>query len=174
MPERRAQLSLFVPPEAARPIEAVREAVDPVQHGLIPAHVTLCREDELGDLAAVRARLRHAPFGPLLLRFGPPRRSHGHGLLLACTGGGERFRALRAHVLGSERIGDLSPHLTLAHPRNPRAPGNSLRATAALRGGVERAFPTVYLIEQGGGGPWRVLEAFSLPGPHAGGAARVA
>ena len=42
----RIQLTLFVPPPNAELIESVRRLVDPIQHQLIPAHVTLCREDE--------------------------------------------------------------------------------------------------------------------------------
>ena len=43
----RRQLTLFVPHAEAAPIEALRATLDPVQHALIAAHVTLCREDEL-------------------------------------------------------------------------------------------------------------------------------
>lgn len=61
----RSQLSLFVPPiiggDTRVDIEAIRCIVDPVQHRLIPAHVTLCREDELTGivLADCAARLDH-------------------------------------------------------------------------------------------------------------------
>src|SRR3712207_4726391 len=110
MPETRRQLSMYVPPDAAGEIEAVRRVVDPVQSSLIPAHVTLCREDELGDLASVRARLRAAPFGPLTLRFGKPVEFSGHGLLLECVGGEGRFRALREYLLAPARVREQKPH----------------------------------------------------------------
>jgi 2'-5' RNA ligase len=165
VPETRKQLSLYVPPEAAREIEAVRRVVDPIQSSLIPAHVTLCREDELGDLAAVRARLRAAPFGPLTLRFGRPAASAGHGLLLECVGGEERFRALREYLLAPGRVREQRPHLTLAHPRNPKAEGNSLSNASALPELIELTFPNVYLIEQEGRRPWRPLEKYELRGP---------
>lgn len=163
---------MYVPPEAAGEIEAVRRVVDPIQSSLIPAHVTLCREDELGDLASVLARLRGAPFGPLTLRFGGPVVSSGHGLLLECVGGEERFRALREYLLASSRVRDQRPHITLAHPRNPKASGNSLGNAATLPEVVEVTFPSVCFIEQEGGGPWRLLEEYELrgsrPGPAAG------
>ena len=46
---------------------------DPVQAGLIPAHVTLCR-DELGQVSAmeIEARLRMAAAEPVTLGFGRP------------------------------------------------------------------------------------------------------
>lgn len=155
---------MYVPAEAAGEIEAVRKVVDPTQSRLIPAHVTLCREDELGDLATVRARLRAAPFGPLTLRFGRPVAFSGHGLLLECVGGEDQFRALREYLLAPSRIREQRPHITLAHPRNPKASGNSPGNASALPEVVEVTFASVYLIEQEGGGPWRVLEKYELRG----------
>jgi len=156
---------MYVPPYAAAEIEAVRRAVDPIQSGLIPAHVTLCREDELGDLESVRARLRRPPFGPLTLRFGKPVAFSGHGLLLECVGGEDRFRALREYLLASGSIREQRPHITLAHPRNPGAGGNLAGNTSALPEDIEFTFPSVCLIEQEGGGPWRVLENYELREP---------
>jgi 2'-5' RNA ligase len=164
MPESRRQLSMYVPRDAAREIEAVRRVVDPAQSRLIPAHVTLCREDELGDLASVRARLRSAPFGPLTLRFGRPVAFAGHGLLLECVEGEGRFRALREYLLAPGRVREQRPHITLAHPRNPRSEGNSPGNTSALPEVVEVTFPSVYLIEQDGAEPWRLLEEYELRG----------
>lgn len=164
MPESRKQLSMYVPHDAAREIEAVRRIVDPVQSGLIPAHVTLCREDELGDLASVRARLRVAPFGPLTLRFGRPVVFAGHGLLLECLEGEGRFRALREYLLALGRVREQKPHITLAHPRNPRSEGNSPGNASTLPEVVEVTFPSVCLIEQEGGGPWHLLEEYELRG----------
>ena len=45
----RTQLSLFVPPAQSAQIETLRRLLDPIQAKLIPAHITLCREDELAD-----------------------------------------------------------------------------------------------------------------------------
>jgi hypothetical protein len=160
----RKQLTLFVPPDAAVDIEAVRKLVDPVQFGLIAAHVTLCREDELGDLASVEARLRDSSFDPLELRFGRVEVFSEHGLWMRCIGGEEGFRALRGYLLGSDEVRDQIPHITLAHPRNPKAPGNSPRSAATLPEPLDVTFPTVHLIEQERGAPWRVLERYELRG----------
>lgn len=165
MPESRKQLSMYVPPAAAVKIEAVRRVADPIQSGLIPAHVTLCREDELDDLESVRARLCRPSFGPLALRFGRPVAFSGHGILLECVGGEEQFRALREYLLASSNIRDQPPHITLAHPRNPKSSGNLLSNASALPQVIEVTFPSVCLIAQEGNNPWQLLENYELRWP---------
>lgn len=155
---------MYVPRDAAREIEAVRRVLDPVQTRLIPAHVTLCREDELVDLASVRARLRDVPFPPLALRFGRLVAFSGHGILLECVGGADQFRALREYLLASTHVRDQKPHITLAHPRNPMAEGNSLSNASVLPEVIDVTFPSIRLIEQEGDEPWRVLESYELQG----------
>jgi hypothetical protein len=64
---------------------------------------------------------------------------------------------LRARILGPSAL-PLAPHVTLAHPRNPKAPGNSLAdVIAQLPAPLELRFDSLNLIEQSHGGPWRVL-----------------
>ncbi len=155
---------MYLPADAAREIEAVRRVVDPVQSSLIPAHVTLCRQDELADFPPILARLRDAPFGPLTLRFGRPAAFSGHGLWLECVDGEDRFRALREYLLASTPVRDEKPHLTLAHPRNPRASGNAPGSMSALPDVFEVTLPSVHLIEQERGERWQVLETYELRG----------
>jgi 2'-5' RNA ligase len=160
----RSQLSLYVPQSSAADIEAVRRSVDPVQSRLIPAHVTLCREDELAGLefGVLEQRLRHGRPSALTLHFGPPERFGGHGMLLPSIGDTTGFDALRALVLGIPSPRQHTPHLTLAHPRNPRAEANSLGSAAPLRDGRSVTFDAVQLIEQVDAAPWVVLETFPL------------
>lgn len=159
----RVQVSLFAPPHGGADLEAIRDIVDPVQRRLIPAHVTLCREDELGaiSLDALQLRLRHAS-GPLTLQFGPPARFGEHGILMPCIGGTDDFQALREVVLDDRHARPHAPHLTLAHPRNPKAPGNDLSATVALRAGLSLTFEAVHLIEQVDSDPWVVCGTVPL------------
>jgi 2'-5' RNA ligase len=159
----RVQVSLFAPPHGGADLEAIREIVDPVQRRLIPVHVTLCREDELGaiGLDVLQQRLCHAS-GPLTLHFGPPMRFGEHGILMMCVGGTDDFHALREVVLADRHARPHAPHLTLAHPRNPKALGNDLGATAALRAGLTLTFEAVHLIEQVDGDPWVVRGTVSL------------
>ncbi len=161
MPEIRRQLSLYVPGTSATELEAVRRIVDPVQSGLIPAHVTLCREDEIDALSSAELSRRLAGAERITLRFGEPEVFSSHGILLPCIGGTAEFQALRECILGSPAIRRQEAHITLAHPRNPKAPGNSLSAASRVAG-LSIPFDTVRLIEQEGRDAWRVLEAFEL------------
>ena len=162
----RIQLTLFVPAPAASALEAVRWLLDPVQARLIRAHVTLCREDELEGLddAALEARVRAFESGALTLRFGPPEPFHEHGVLLPCVEGQEAFQALRRWVLSSSTVRPHPAHITLAHPRNPRAPGNTPVNAAPLERGLAVAFPTVARIRQTGSAAWEQLSEHPLSG----------
>jgi 2'-5' RNA ligase len=160
MHEIRKQLSMYVPNDAAKEIEAVRKVVDPIQSNLIPAHITLCREDELHEFST--ARLAHIPLKPITLRFGKPEIFSVHGLLLNCIDGEDEFRLLREYLLASKNIKNQRPHITLAHPRNPKSDGNLLSNTSPLPEMIEITFPTIYLIEQVLSEPWRVLETYAL------------
>lgn len=163
-PPTRLQLSLYVPPPVAALLEAVRVRVDPVQARLIPAHVTLCREDELGGLTpeALAARCAARDIAPLTLGFGRPEGFQGHGILLRCTTGEPAYHALRQRLLGGGAIRRAKPHLTLAHPRNPQVPGDTLAIAATLPEGLRITFDVARLIEQAPGAPWRVLAEFPL------------
>lgn len=160
----RCQLSLFVPLPIGAEMDAIRRITDPVQHRLIPAHVTLCREDELSGfgLADLEQRLGHGQHGPITLQFGAPERFGGHGILLPCIDGAAAFQSLRAVVLAARAVRIHEPHITLAHPRNPQAPGNDLDRAASLREGRRVTFGEVHLIEQIDGAPWVVRGAVSL------------
>lgn len=160
----RRQLSLYVPEPAAAPIEAVRRVLDPVQHALIPAHVTLCRDDEAATLVmpAVARELAGADVQPITLVFGRAIVFDGHGVLLPCTSGEGEFSWLRKRVLGVVPIHKPVPHITLAHPRNPRSPGNDLDHALSLAPAITVTFPAINLIEQIDGGAWRVLDQFDL------------
>jgi hypothetical protein len=157
---------LYVPPSDAARIEAVRRAVDPVQSQLIPAHVTLCREDEIAGIgpAALASRMAERPPAPVTLTFGEPERFDTHGILLPCVAGIDGFDALRAFVLGHTPVRRQSPHLTLAHPRNPKVVANELGSAASLRGGITLSFDTINLIEQVDDEPWVIRATYSLRG----------
>lgn len=163
-PKRRLQLTLFVPRPWAARLDALRLRLDPVQASLIAAHVTLCREDEIErlDRWSLFSRVQQWPQGPLALSFGPPQRFQGHGLLLPCEQGGGRFQQLRQWLLLDPDARPHGAHLTLAHPRNPRAPGNTEAALASCPQGLQLQFGSVALIEQVGAEPWRLVQACSL------------
>jgi 2'-5' RNA ligase len=163
-PGTRRQLSMFVPDGVAVDFEDMRRTLDPVQSLLIPAHVTLCREDELNRISEseLRVRLSHVRLEPITLQFGRPETFYGHGILLNSVGSASDFRLLREHVLGSTTIKEHRPHITLAHPRNPKSPGNSLARALSLPEVISITFPSIQLIEQHGVQPWKVLQQFEL------------
>jgi hypothetical protein len=165
----RTQLTLFVPPAAAGEIEGVRALLDPVQARLIAAHITLCREDELAmaDFANIKARLAAPHLKPFVLRFGRPQPFYEHGVLLPCVEGDEAFHALRHWVLASTTVRRHLPHITLAHPRNPKAPNNTPANAALLPENLRISFPAVCRIEQTDSAPWKVIEQFVLGDPAA-------
>lgn len=146
------------------PLEATRQLLDPVQSRLIPAHVTLCREDELATItdSQLESRLTDSSLRPITLRFGQPEVFDDHGVLLACVEGEQEFHALREHVLGSRAIRRQSPHMTLAHPRNPRSMDNSWANIARIPQVGAITFSTVHLIEQNGDEPWKIIHEFKL------------
>ena len=161
----RIQLTLFVPPPSADAIEAVRRVLDPIQFGLIPAHVTLCREDELQgiDPALLQQRLEAAKeIEALTLAFGAAEEFSTHGVLLPCVSGEKEFRELRQAIFGPGAVRRQQAHITLAHPRNPKAAGNSLAAAQSLGNNLKVSFTSVCRIRQDSGTPWQVLQRVSL------------
>jgi hypothetical protein len=112
----RQQLTLFVEEPWRSRLNACRQVLDPVQAALISAHLTLCREDELGavSLACWVDRVAAWRSGPIRLSFGPATRFAGHGVLLPCVGGQRSFQALRQWLLEDPAAREHAAHLTLA------------------------------------------------------------
>jgi hypothetical protein len=143
----RRQLSLFASGTDGDRIERVRRVVDPVQAALIPAHVTLCREDEIQNANVELLAQRIGSAAAICLSFDKVERFSGHGIWLRSAQGQPSFDALRRHVLGLAEIRDAVAHLTLAHPRNPRASGNSIENVNLVLP-ISLVFDRVTLVEQ--------------------------
>jgi len=161
----RRQLSLYVPHTESARLDAVRRVLDPVQTDLIPAHMTLCREDEIGEISALEigSRLLRSAARPVTLSFGRPVNFEGHGVLLPCVAGEQAFHRLRTEILGSGSIRRHVPHITLAHPRNPPPANARLAGAMGLPENLSFTFATIVSIEQMGAAlPWRVLQEFAL------------
>lgn len=158
--DSRRQLTLFVAEPWKARLNALRATLDPVQASLISAHVTLCREDEIERLDAsdLLERVESWEHGPLTLRFDQPARFGGHGALLPCRHGSDRFQRLRQWLLHDQSAREHEPHLTLAHPRNPRSAANTDAVLASCPRELELRFASVALIEQVHPEPWRVIE----------------
>lgn len=166
MTATRDQLSLFLGPPAGPALDALRAQLDPVQAALIPAHVTVCREDELTGLdpAGLTDRLHGAT--ALTFGVGLPERFSGHGVLLPCVAGQSGLDDLRRRLLGRAEVRPQPAHVTLAHPRNPRAPGNRDPLDLGITP-MTLTLADLRWIRQTGGGPWQTIARFSLgPAPR--------
>ncbi len=92
-------------------------------------------------------------------------------MLLRCCDGADAFAALRRAMLGRVDVRAHGAHVTLAHPRNPVAAGNTDAALLAVPTTIRCAFAAVYLIEQVDRLPWQVVAAYLLGGRAREGAA---
>ena len=82
----RRQLTLFVNPKDAEPIEKIRQEFNPKQFGLIKSHVTLCREDEIQNLEQLISNLLFLSQTEIVIKFGKAARfDNGKGVFLPAT-----------------------------------------------------------------------------------------
>ena len=151
----RRQLTLLLPSEQRTAVDLVRRRLDPKQHAVIPAHVTLCRDDELGPWEAIRQRLERLTPVALAMRFGEPQVLPDGCILLRATQGMEAYQALRHAILG-KTARDHGAHITLLHPRNAPTAESDWTTIAQAVSGLAVVFRTVSLVEQQGDAPWRV------------------
>ena len=147
----RRQASLYLPNSLH--VESLRRRHNPVQARLIPAHVTLCREDEVDDWDAFRETLTSlCPF-ELTLEFGVPVREHNFVFLPVCKGL-DAFHAFRRALLKAEPRQHI-PHVTIIHPRNGTCTDSIFEEIALNIASFPCIFREVMLIEQEGDGVWK-------------------
>ena len=162
---QRRQLTLFASPNDTKVIEAVRQKYNPIQFGLIRSHVTLCREEEIEDLANIVGILQQLRFPKLGIYFGPVTTfSDGQGVWLPDNGKNETFHELRSRILGEKEIDThrVQPHLTLMHPLNSTCNPTLFQEISSYPLPTELTFAEVSLIEQTGGQAWKILQSFPL------------
>ena len=155
---KRSQLTLFVPEASA--IEAIRRQYNPVQHSLIEAHVTLCREDEQLDIEKVLQNLEQLDFPAITIRFGKPERfDEGKGVLLPALEENTSFQKLRKTILKGviEQPRNHQPHITLMHPRNSICTDEFFLEISKRELSDSFQFNKISLIEQVDGGIWKII-----------------
>ena len=161
----RKQLTLFIS-EHNETIEQVRAQFNPIQHKLIAAHVTLCREDELEPIEKVIENIKSInKLEPLRLEFGPPERfENGKGVFIPAKKSNTAFFELRETILKglNDHPREYLPHLTLMHPRNSTCTDNTWEYIQRLELPTEVLFDKISLIEQRNGGSWVTLKQFSI------------
>jgi 2'-5' RNA ligase len=149
----RRQASLFLPDQFQ--IESLRLRYNPVQARLIPAHVTLCREDEVADWDAVLARLESlCPF-EIVLEFGVPVREDNF-VYLPVREGYDEFHEFRCAILTKDARKQV-PHVTIIHPRNGICTDQVFADIMATVSSFRYTFREVMLIEQEGDGIWKTI-----------------
>lgn len=137
----RRQLTLIVAPDQHAALDRVRQRLDPKQYAIVPAHVTLCRDEELVPWPEIHRRLeRLVPFS-IRMPFGEPRRLADGCILLRLTDGMEPYQELRNSILGAPAP-HHGPHLTLLHPRNAAAVESDLGRLAQELAGTVVTFHT--------------------------------
>jgi 2'-5' RNA ligase len=152
----RRQATLYLPPPDGERVEWIRSHFNPLQFGLIRAHVTLCREDEVGDWDELSSRLTRLGTVEVELTFGKPVRDRNL-VHLPAVGSTESFDTLRDALLavGGSRPRKHDPHITLIHPRNGTCSDAAFEEIARRCEPFSTTFRAVSLIEQVDGGAWK-------------------
>lgn len=152
----RRQASLFLDNVAA--VEAMRHRYDPAQAKRIPAHVTLCREDEVVDWEILHRNLDVVSPFELRLSFGIPVQT-GNFVFLPVVAGANEYQLLRQSLL-SQKPRWQDPHLTIIHPRDGKCDAAIFSDISTRITPFQYTFHNAVLIEQLDGGVWRQKTKF--------------
>ena len=165
MSTTRKQLTLFVS-QANETIEKIRATYNPIQYALIPAHVTLCREDEIRELDKVIENILSLKMdSSLSIGFGNAERfNEEKGLWLPAVGNLDSFNNLRKKILKGiiDSPRPALPHITLIHPRNGNCTDEIFNGIKKFQLPSSLIFDTVSLIEQQNSDKWKVLNEYKL------------
>ncbi|HQW00857.1 MAG: 2'-5' RNA ligase family protein [Saprospiraceae bacterium] len=162
---RRIQLTLFVDEKQSAAIEHIRQKFNPQQYGLIKAHVTLSREDEIESFDNVLYNLTSQVLPKISLCFGRAIRfSDGNGVFLPANENAHSFKALRSQILHGiiETPRNHEPHITLMHPRNSTCTDDIFQQISKVILPAVITFEKISLIEQIGQEPWKIIQEFDL------------
>ena len=168
MSHQRRQLTLFVDEKQSAAIERIRQKLNPLQYGLIKAHVTLCREDEIEPIENVLHNLTNQILPKIVICFGGVIRfSDGNGVLLPANDNLHSYRTLRSKILHGiiETPRNHEPHITLMHPRNSTCTDDIFQQISKVILPAVITFEKISLIEQIDQGPWKIIQEFDLKKP---------
>jgi len=161
---KRRQLTLFLSTSAGKVFEQIRKKYNPIQHNLIAAHITLCREDELENWAIIEQNLAALQQLPLTIFLEKVERfADGKGVFIPAKEQQEAFDKLRQAVLKGaiKQPRKHHAHLTLMHPRNSTCTDTTFNKINALSLPQQLVFDTITLIEQENGGVWQKLKTYT-------------
>ncbi len=142
-------------------VEPIRQLLDPRQHAIIAAHVTLCRDEELAAWPEIHERLAHLGAFQLTMQFGDPEVLADGCVLLRPLVGAASYQQLRQSILGPSAPVH-GAHITLLHPRHAVGVRYDLAEIGLALSGLTVTFPSVVLIEQDGDGPWLVHRQWTI------------
>ncbi len=159
MPQLRRQLTLFLPEHERVLVDSVRQWLDPKQHAIISAHVTLCREAEFTDWPTTHITLSSLKTIDVPLAFGKPIRLEDGCILLPVQGSTTSYDALRQKILGYSCNVQI-PHITLLHPRNSIGRNDDLPALCMNPFPTTVCFTEISVIEPADAGKWNVVDCY--------------
>lgn len=162
---KRKQLTLFLEESEAIAIEEIRKKYNPGQHELIRSHITLCREDEIGNLEQVKDNLENLQMTEIDLRLGSPRRfAQGKGVLIPMLDKASKFQKLRTMVLKNvvAEPREHKAHITLMHPRNSTCNDQNFQEIQQFSLPTQVSIAKISLIEQEIGKKWNTVEEYDL------------
>ncbi|MFO0940531.1 MAG: 2'-5' RNA ligase family protein [Pirellulales bacterium] len=146
----RKQASLYL--TNVPQVEAMRWKFNPQQAQLIPAHVTLCREDEVDDWQLLHERIEAIKDFELTLSFGEPKRDENF-VYLPIVDGDDRFHDLRRVLLDKEPR-RATPHVTIIHPRNGICDDQAFHEIRREITPFQFTFREIFRIQQFAGEGW--------------------
>jgi 2'-5' RNA ligase len=164
MPQIRRQLTLFLR-NNYETIERIRATFNPVQHGLIAAHVTLCRDEEIESIEGIIENMTSIQLKtPVTIQFDTVERfADGQGVLIPTKGLNNSFQELRKVVLGvNELTKEQQSHITLMHPRNANCTDEIFEQIRKCELPSALDFDRVSLIEQIDGSKWKTIQEFFI------------
>ena len=159
----RQQLTLFLRDKSDM-IERLRHKYNPIQYDLIPAHVTLCREDEIIDIGKVIENLKSINNSlPIKIKFSVVKRfCKNKGLYLPASVENTTFKELRRRVLTDidSNPRNHQPHITIVHPRNATCTDDIYNEVRHQTLPKVLVFDCISLIEQCNDQKWSILNEF--------------
>ena len=164
-PKKRIQLTLFVSESDSETIEHIRKKFNPKQFELIKSHVTLCREEELENLARIVENLNQLKSSPIVIPFEKVKRfSEGKGVLLPAKKGNVDFDNLRHTVLKGiiDNPKKQEAHITLMHPRNSTCTDILFETIQNVSFPKILTFNKITLIAQEMDEPWSIIKEFKF------------
>jgi len=140
-------------------VDVVRAKHDSKQHSIIPAHATLCRDEEVDQWDIISPRINAIEQIEVDFTLGDPELDDGGVIFLPILDGKQAFDDLRTELLGPIYKQGF-PHITIVHPRNVVATPDMLAEIRASALPDRVVLTEVVLIEQIDGGVWNTLESF--------------